>query len=103
MQIEDQIKQFILTKLYFAENQSLKEDDSFLETGIVDSTGVMELVGFVQTQFGVTVEMREIVVDNFDSVSKVARYIRNKLAPPERRKSPSSLTTPRAPATIAGR
>ena len=80
MNIENQIKQFILKNLYFADKNSLGDDDSFLETGVVDSTGVMELVAFVQTEFGVTVEAQEIVVDNFDSVSKVARFVRRKTA-----------------------
>lgn len=80
MNIENQIKQFILKNLYFAEDNSLGDDDSFLETGVVDSTGVMELVAFVQKEFGVTVETQDIVVDNFDSVSKVARYVRRKTA-----------------------
>src|SRR6516164_5260037 len=78
MKIENQIKQFVLKNLYFTEDNSLDDDASFLETGVVDSTGVMELVAFVQAEFGVTVEPQEIVVDNFDSVSKVARFVRRK-------------------------
>ena len=72
MKIENQIKQFIQKNLYFAEDSALEDDASFLETGVVDSTGVMELVAFVQTEFGITVEPQEIVVENFDSVNKLA-------------------------------
>jgi len=78
MKIENQIKQFVLKNLYFAEDNNLDEDASFLETGVVDSTGVMELVAFVQAEFGVTVEPQEIVVENFDSVSKIACFVRRK-------------------------
>lgn len=80
MKIESKIKEFILKNLYFAEDNTLDDDASFLETGVVDSTGVMELVAFVQSQFGLNVEPQEIVVENFDSISKVARFVHRKLA-----------------------
>ena len=97
MQIEHQIKQFILKNLYFAEDNTLDEDASFLETGVVDSTGVMELVAFVEAEFGVPVEQQEITVDNFDSIRKVARFVSRKLSRPERNGSPAS--TPLVPET----
>ncbi|RLC79677.1 MAG: acyl carrier protein, partial [Chloroflexi bacterium] len=50
----------------------------FLEEGIVDSTGVLELVMFVEETFGVTVEDEEILPENFDSVTQLARYVRVK-------------------------
>jgi acyl carrier protein len=81
MKIEDQIKQFVLKNLYFAEDNALDNDASFLDTGVVDSTGVMELVAFVESEFGVKVEPQEIVVENFDSISKVARFISRKKRP----------------------
>ena len=83
MKIEEKIKEFILHNLYFSEGAVIEDGESFLETGVVDSTGVMELVAFVETEFGIRVEQEEIVVDNFDSVSKVASFIRRKLRLPE--------------------
>ncbi len=79
MQIENHIKQFILKNLYFTEDNTLDDDTSFLETGVVDSTGVMELVAFVESEYHIKVEPQEIVVDNFDSVRKVADFVRHKL------------------------
>jgi acyl carrier protein len=54
------------------------DDASFLEEGIVDSMGIMELVMFVEETFGITVDDEELVPDNFDSVSKLAAYIRRR-------------------------
>jgi acyl carrier protein len=51
---------------------------SFLEEGIVDSTGVLELVMFAEETSGITVEDEEIVPENFDSVAGLARYARSK-------------------------
>ena len=79
MEIEERIREFILKNLYYAEDKAIADEDSFLETGVVDSMGVMELVAFVQAEFGVEVAQREIVVENFDSVRKLANFVRKKL------------------------
>jgi acyl carrier protein len=103
MQIENHIKQFILQNLYFAENNTLGDEDSFLETGVVDSTGVMELVAFVQTEFGVVVGPQDIVVENFDSIRKVAHFVRRKLSVPEQQEPSAAGPLATEPATAAGR
>ncbi len=79
MQIEHKLREFIIKNLYYAEDNPIADDDSFLETGVVDSMGVMELVAFVQSEFGVAVAQNEIVVDNFDSIRKLANFVRRKL------------------------
>ena len=58
----------------------LSDDASFLEEGIVDSTGVLELVMFVEEEFNVTVQDDEVVPENFDSVSRLSTYISRKTA-----------------------
>ena len=80
MTIEDQLKDYIAKNLLFSDNGFNYEDDaSFLEEGIVDSIGVMELIAFVEETFGVKVEDHEVTPDNFDSVNKVAAFLRSKL------------------------
>jgi len=79
MTVEEQIRQYIANSFLFSDNSyELAEDTSFLEEGIVDSTGVLELVMFVEETFNVTVEDEEIVPENFDSVGQLAAYIRCK-------------------------
>lgn len=81
MSIENQIKTYILESFLFSDNgYELAEDASFLEEGIVDSTGVLELVMFVEETFDVTVEDEEIVPENFDSVGQLATYVHRKMA-----------------------
>jgi len=80
MTIPDQIRSHILENFMFtSDNGRLKNDASFLEEGIVDSTGVLELVMFVEENFNVTVEDEEILPDNFDSVNALVDYVRRKL------------------------
>jgi acyl carrier protein len=78
--IEQPIRAFIATNLlYNSDGFPYADDASFLREGIIDSLGVVELVAFVQKQFGVTVAQHEVVPDNFDSVAKLAAFVRRKL------------------------
>jgi acyl carrier protein len=79
--IEPQIRQYLAANFLFSDNGfELDDEASFLEEGVVDSTGVLELVMFVEEMFGITVQDEEIVPQNFDSVSQLAAYIRRKLS-----------------------
>jgi acyl carrier protein len=79
MTIEIQIKDYIAKNLLFSDNGfPYPEDTSFLEEGIVDSVGVMELVAFVEEKFGLKIDDMDVTPDNFDSVSKLAAFIRKK-------------------------
>ena len=79
MTVEHQIRQYIAENFLFSdEGYQLSEHASLLEEGIVDSTGVLELVMFVEETFKLTVEDDEIVPENFDSVAQLAAYIRRK-------------------------
>lgn len=80
MSISDQIRSHVLENFMFTSDSGrLKNDASFLEEGIVDSTGVLELVMFVEESFGIAVEDEEILPDNFDSVNALADYVKRTL------------------------
>ena len=81
-EIEPAIRDFIATRLLYSNDGFKYADDApLLQEGIIDSLGVVELVEFVQTRFGVKVEQREVRPDNFDSVVKLAAFVRSKIAP----------------------
>jgi len=76
---EAQIRDFISRNLlYNPEGFPYPDDASLLREGIIDSLGVLELVEFVQRAFGVKVDQQEVIPDNFDSVAKLAEYVRRK-------------------------
>jgi acyl carrier protein len=80
--IETTLRNYITRNILFSDGEYPYADDaSFLETGVVDSLGVMELVMFVEERFGVDVEDREVVPANFDSVSRLSAYVRGKATP----------------------
>jgi acyl carrier protein len=81
-QIEPPIRDFIATNLLYSKDGfNYTDDASLLREGIIDSLGVVELVEFLQTRFGVKVEQQEVRPDNFDSVAKLAAFVRRKQVP----------------------
>jgi acyl carrier protein len=81
MNTKQQIRNYVTESLLFSSNgYELDDSASFLDNGIVDSTGVVELVLFVEESFGIEVEDDEIVPDNFDSVNSLSAYIQRKFA-----------------------
>lgn len=80
MTAQERIRSYILANLLLSDDETLLDNDaSFLEEGIVDSTGVLELVMFVEDTFGVQVEDEEIVPENFDSVARLVSYVQAKV------------------------
>jgi len=78
--IEEQLRQFVGERMLFTDAAfDYPDDASFLNEGIVDSLGVMELVAFVQNTYGLSVERHEITLDNFDSIVKLSAFIRSKI------------------------
>jgi acyl carrier protein len=77
-EIKDRVRQFITTAFYVPDPAQVTDTVSFLDTGIVDSTGVLEIIGFLQSEFGVVVEDDEILPENLDGVSRIAAYIERK-------------------------
>lgn len=81
MEIETRIRSYVNENLLFGDDRIQYDNDtSFLQNGIIDSMGVMELVAFVQSAFGIAVDAMEITPDNFDTVSRLAAYILRKQA-----------------------
>ncbi len=78
-EIKDKVKAFIVNNfLMDVSSNTLNDNDSFLEKGIIDSTGVLELVSFIEETFNLRVEDEELIPDNLDSLNKLTSYIRRK-------------------------
>lgn len=70
-----QVREFLLSSFYVADASSLDVDTSLLDQGIIDSTGVLEVIGFIEETFGITVEDTELLPENLDSIEGIAQYI----------------------------
>ncbi len=77
------VRAFVVENFLFGDDAGLKEDTNFLENGIMDSTGVLELVGYLETAFGIRVDDDEIVPDNLNSLGSICRYLERKISSPK--------------------
>lgn len=74
-----ELRHFIVQNfLYGQDDNSLTDYDSFLEKGIIDSTGVLELVSYIEKQYEISVADEELIPDNFDSLNKLSTFISKK-------------------------
>ncbi len=78
MDIKEQVRQFIVSNFYVADPAALNDDASLLDAGIVDSTGVLEVINFIETTFGITVEDSEMLPGNLDAVNHIAAFVQKK-------------------------
>ena len=74
------VRQFVVENFLFGQGDDLRDEDSFLEKGVLDSTGVMELVAFLEKQFSIKIGDTELVPDNLDSVNVICEFIARKNA-----------------------
>ena len=80
MDLKLQIRQFLGKNFYLPDPASLRDDTSLLDQGIIDSTGVLELVGFLEDTFGISVLDNETLAENLDSIDRIAAYVQRKQA-----------------------
>ncbi|MFT3929914.1 MAG: acyl carrier protein [Spongiibacteraceae bacterium] len=79
MPIKQALRTFILENYLFTDDQSaLADADSFLEKGVLDSTGIMEVVFFIEEQFGLKVEDEEMIPQNLDSIDNLVAFVERK-------------------------
>jgi len=79
MSIEHKLRHYILDNFLFTDDQAaLDSSDSFMEKGILDSTGIMEVVLFVEEEFDLRVEDEEMVPENLDSVDRLVAFVGRK-------------------------
>lgn len=76
--MREEIREFIFKNFLFDDSSALDDKDSFLEKGIIDSTGMLELVAFLEEKFGVRIEDEELVPENLDSVANIVEFVTKK-------------------------
>jgi acyl carrier protein len=78
MDVKQRVRDFVISNFYVADPSSLGDDASLLEGGIIDSTGVLEVIGFIEEDFGIAVQDTEILPDNLDSIQRIANFVERK-------------------------
>ena len=78
MEIKEKVKTFIRESFLFDSTAQIEDGESLLEKGIIDSTGVLELVLYLEEEFGVKIEDEEIIPENLDSVLSIETLLKSK-------------------------
>ncbi|MDA8164973.1 MAG: acyl carrier protein [Desulfobacteraceae bacterium] len=77
--MREQIREFILKNFLFgSSDERLGDEDSFLDQGVIDSTGVLELVQFLEERFGIVIDDAELLPENLDSINKLVAFLGRK-------------------------
>ena len=71
MEIEQKIRDFIRHELLFGKELTLSEETALIDTGIVDSVGVIRLANYIESEFGVVIEPLDFVPENFETISAI--------------------------------
>ena len=77
-ELKQQVREFVLANFYVADEASIPDAASLLEQGVIDSTGVLEVIGFIETTLGVTVEDDEMLPQNLGSIDCIAQFVLRK-------------------------
>ena len=75
----DTVRHFVVENFLFGDGESLKKDTSFLEGGIIDSTGILELVMFLEETYRIKIEDDELIPENLDNLRNIAQFLQRKL------------------------
>lgn len=78
MTVSERVRQYITANFVFG-SHVVSTDESLLDRGLIDSTGVMELVSFIETEFSVSVSDQDLVPENLDSIAAITAFITRKL------------------------
>jgi acyl carrier protein len=73
------VREFVVENFLFGDGDKLADDTDFLENGVIDSTGVLELINYLEATFTITIEDEEVTPENLDSLLNISRYLELKL------------------------
>ncbi|MBN1125261.1 MAG: acyl carrier protein [Sedimentisphaerales bacterium] len=79
MSYREVIRNFIVETFLFGEEGDLEDHTSFLESGIIDSTGILELITFLEETYGIKIQDDELIPDNLDSLQNVVAFLDKKV------------------------
>jgi len=78
--LEETVSKFISKTFLFDATKAVERNVSLLGTGVIDSTGVLELISFLEMTYGLKFEDEELVAENFDSIAKIKEFLSKKVS-----------------------
>lgn len=78
MDIRETVREFIIDNYYASGTIPLPDDASLLERGLIDSKKMLEIVNFIEDEFGILFDDQDIMLDNVDSITRITEFIQRK-------------------------
>ena len=75
----DTVRHFVVENFLFGDGESLKDDTSFMEASIIDSTGILELIMFLEETYNIKIEDNELIPENLDNLRNINQFLERKL------------------------
>jgi acyl carrier protein len=80
--VQQRVKRFVMENFFVSDPSEIGDDTSLIATGLVDSTGMLEVITFLESEFGVRVRDQEMVPNNLETISRIAAFVERKRAAP---------------------
>jgi len=80
-EIRDKIRAYVIDTFLFGDGNGLENESSFLDEGIIDSTGILELVAYLEDNFSITIEDEELIPEHLDSIDNIIAFLGKKGSP----------------------
>jgi acyl carrier protein len=80
MRVQDRVREFILESFYVSDPAELTDDLSLIDSGLVDSTGMLDIILFIEAEYGFHVEDRETTPENLETIGRIADFVTRKRA-----------------------
>lgn len=78
MDVQERVKRFIVDNFYVSDPAQLATDTSLITGGYVDSTGMLEVITFLESEFGIRIQDQEMVPDNLETIGQIASFVARK-------------------------
>ena len=79
MNIQQQIREYIVENILFGDGENLKSDTSFQDEGVMDSMGLLGLISFIEETYGITLDDDDLAIENLGSVQNISNFVERKL------------------------
>ena len=79
IELRDRLKAYIVENFLFGDDNNFDDSTSFLESGIIDSTGILEVISYLEESFGIKINDNELIPDNLDSIDNIQNFVTRKL------------------------
>jgi acyl carrier protein len=78
MKTLERVRQFVVENFYVSDPSEIRDDTLLVTTGVVDSTGILEVIGFLETEFGIRIDDLEMTPENLESIERMAAFVERK-------------------------